>query len=260
LIRYLAILVLLSLAVNDGPSHPNRLQSAKATANGAERLKVVFESLPQDWVAASIRMDTIWTPLHLHGFNNYAFGGPIPPNDFAARSDPSSQVYQAWLGVYTIDGGKDFFRSGNPDLEFSELSRVAELDQRAWLDGMGDPRPLASWRHKPAKSKIIIDGVDRPLFFDDMDSHSDLGSTPTEVSKQLGRPPVERWTGSVDAYHDLVLHCYYSLWYDSAHDVTIILYAVSSSFRDKSGAVHDNRAALDPILLDKMKSIRLHAD
>ena len=221
---------------------------------------MTFESLPVGWVSASIRMDEIWTPLRMHGFNHYAFGGPVPPHEFASRSDPSSEFYQAWLGVYTINGGRELFRSGNEDEEFSQLSRVAELDQRAWLEGMGDPRPLAERKHKPTKTDILIDGAKRPLFLEDMDSHSDLGETSTQVSKQLGRPEAGNWKKVVDPYDNLLLHCYYSFWYDEAHNTTIVIYGVSSSFREKTGTFRDNGPALNPVLVEKMKSILIQGN
>jgi hypothetical protein len=93
------------------------------------------------WIVQSNVMDEIWVPLKLTGVNYFAYGAPVKPNAFAARTDASSPLYQAWFGGYAINGGKEVFATRIKENEFDWFSKFAELDQISWLAAMGDPHP-----------------------------------------------------------------------------------------------------------------------
>jgi len=83
------------------------------------------------------------------------------------------------------------------------------------------------------------------------------GGTP--LSTSLGMPPAFQWQGSLDAFHDVVLHVQGAIWYDPARRVTIIVYAASSSYHTRDGKLHDNGPALDSLLRAAMGRARIVA-
>jgi hypothetical protein len=223
----------------------------------AERIRVVFDSVPKPWVAEENVMDPIWAPLGLHGVNYYLYGGPTAAHAYAARSDPESPLYQAWVGAYVVRGGRAQFASGNEHQSVESARRLAELDQRSWLGATGDPSPLATSHQAFTRDTITIGGVRRTLYRFDMDSHSDLSAGQTPLAHHLGMPPVSSWGNALDPFHPLILHVYCALWRDESRNATIIVYAASSAFTPKSGAARDNGSALDPELRRMMRSARL---
>ena len=224
----------------------------------SSNIKVEFR-LPASWTSQQIVMDPIWQPLGLSGVNFYAFGAPVDDHNFAARSDPRSPLYQAWIGTYVIAGGRERFSTGDSKKNFLQAIQLAEFDQRAWLDGMGDPSPKATFEPPYSTGHIRIEGADHALYSFDMESHSDLGVGTSEMAKELGTPPESDWSKYVSAFHPLTLHVLYSFWYDPHEDVTFAVYGASSSFRDKSGVVHDNGPALHQQLLQIMRSMHVTA-
>jgi len=68
-------------------------------AQAPTRVTVTFGELPAEWTVQQNPMDAIWQPLGLRGVNYYAFGGRVPPNAFAARSDPGSATRRGTKAV-----------------------------------------------------------------------------------------------------------------------------------------------------------------
>jgi hypothetical protein len=205
---------------------------SRATEDGAaleHRLQVHFTDLPATWKAEQQVMDTIWRPLGLRGVNHYAYGAPVPPKKYAARSDPSSALYQAWFGVYTVVGDSAFRLASGKNYAIESLRKLAEYDQRSWLAAMGDPHPLAESDTIVQMQTITIDGVPRTLCLFHMRTHSDLNPGTTPLAQYIGMPPV-RGRQRMPSYHPVVLHGYYVFWYDRKRDATIIAYAASSQF------------------------------
>lgn len=220
-----------------------------------ERHIAIHFDLANGWKRDRNVMDSVWKPLGLRGINDYAFGAPLPPDKFASRSDPSSPLYQAWFGVYTVGGGKTKFANGNPRANLNSAIALTELDQRSWLDSMGDPKPLATSHPNATESALTIDGSSRTIYHFDMDSHSDLTASKTELARYMGMPPKARWQKTLSAFHNLVLHIDYTFWYDAVSDATFVVYGASAALRDKSGALHDN-ATIEPVLKRMMASVK----
>ena len=231
------------------PAHDHDPSDVRAT--------IVLNGLPAGWTAQSVRMDEIWQPLGVRGMNYYAFGKPVSPIGFAARSDPTSPAYQGWLGAYVVAGAGDVMRSRDQSKIRQLLTNLAENDQRAWLAGMGDSAPVATWTRSPHVSSIVIDGVARPLYVGDMHSHSDLSAGVTPLAERMGMPPTASWQDQVTAFHDVVLHVQAAIWYDQLRDVTIVVYGASSAFTSRSGAVRDNGPVLDDSLRHAMQRVRV---
>ena len=232
----------------------------RPVAAQAPRVAVTFGRLPAAWTAQQNRMDEIWRPLGVRGVNYYAFGGPVPPNGFAARSDPSSPLYQAWLGAYVVVGGLDSASAGDTTREAELFAHLAEYDQRSWLAAMGDPAPVADLVGHLRRSQVVIDGGIRSLFVGDMRSHSDLCVPATPLAKGLGMPPAMSWQGRLTPYHDVVLHVQGAVWYDAARRVTIVVYGASAAFTTNAHRMHDNGPALDGLLRHLMRVARVVDD
>jgi hypothetical protein len=229
------------------------------SASAAARIDL--GDLGPDWIVQTHAMDDIWVPLKLTGTNYFAFGAPVKPNTFAARSDPASPLYQAWFGGYAINGGKHVFAKGVKAKEFDWFAKFAELDQASWLGAMGDPRPNAKWLHHSKPQTIHIDGEARTLYIATMVSDSDVSESSdhtTELAKSIGMPqklasgPVQ-----VKPFHPLTVKGLYAFWYDSKRDMVFVVYAVASTFKDSTGGWHDNYPLLADRFRDMMQKVKV---
>lgn len=215
--------------------------------------------LPPGWISNQEVMDEHWQALKLTGVNYFAFGAPAPPNHFAARSDPRSNLYQAWFGCYAVKGGRELFDHADRAAQYQWVSKLAEYDQVSWLEAMGDPKPIAKWIEHSKPMSILIDGKPRVLYEATMVSHSDfshLGPKATALAKSMGMPDVMT-LAAVRPFHPITLRGQYSFWYDSVRDRTFVAYAVSSSFTDANGSTHDNTQALASTLRKLLEGIKI---
>lgn len=231
--------------IGQPPQSPKPAAQPKAT---------ISFHLSQGWTEENNVMDSIWKPLGLHGVNHYAFGGPANGKLFASRSDPASPLYQAWLGAYTVTGGRNLFASADENANIKSVLQLAELDQKSWLGAMGDPAPLATSALSNTVSTIEIDGAQRRIYSFDMESHSDLSESGTDLAKAIGMPPAAYWKPMVNEFHPVTLHIQYTFWYDARRNSTIVLYGASAAFRSKNGEIHDNRPALSSALLTMIRT------
>jgi hypothetical protein len=232
-----------------GQQHPQQAVAPHAQVRDGDYLtnhiEVSFAPLPSPWVSEQNVMDPIWKALGHKGVNFYAYGGPSKGHDFAARSDPDSPLYQAWFGAYVIDAGKAIFGARDKDWACRAFSDLGEYDQRSWLEAMGDPHALAASVERKSFSTIPIAGSERAACSFEMKTHSDLGPGATPLGNHLGMPPAQKWQDRLTAFHDLTLHVVGAWWYDSRHDIAIIVYSASSKFTDQRGITKDNGPALE---------------
>jgi hypothetical protein len=210
---------------------------------------VTFGQLPAEWAIQQNVMDPVWASLGIQGVNYYAFGAPVAPNNFSARSDPTSHLYQAWLGAYVVVGGLDSASATDENHQRDLIANLAANDQRAWLSAMGDPAPVAEVVGQLRRSQITIDGGVRSFFTGEMRSHSDLSVGSTPLAMHLGMPPATSWQTQLAPFHDVMLHVQAAVWFDAARHVTIVVYSASSSFETKALVTHDN----GPMLNDSLR-------
>ena len=222
-------------------------------AQAPTRVSVTFGQLPAEWTVQQNPMDEIWQPLGMRGVNYYAFGGRVPPNNFAARSDPASSLYQAWLGAYVVTGGLDSASASDAARQGELFAHLAAYDQRSWLAAMGDSAPVADLIGQLRRSQIVIDGGVRSLFVADMRSHSDLSVATTPLAQSLGMPAGTSWQAQLGPFHDVILHVQGAVWYDAGRHVTMVVYGASSAFTTKARVVHDNGPVLDDSLRSFMR-------
>jgi hypothetical protein len=126
----------------------------------------------------------------------------------------------------------------------ARILNLAEYDQRAWLDGMGDEAPVAKALKSDRTETIDIGGAQHVVYEQDMDSHRDISNGDSPIAKKLGMPPENERAG-LKPFHDLVLHTALVPWYDKKRNVTILVYWVTARYRDANGRVHDGSAPLD---------------
>jgi predicted amidohydrolase YtcJ len=223
----------------------------------AQQVDVRFDPLPSEWVTEQYVMDPIWEPLGYKGVNYYAYGRPQSGKSVATRSDPSSSLYQAWLGAYVIVGGKSVFGSGEKDAQCAAFVKLAEYDQKSWLAAMGDPHPLAESSATRNFLTIPIDGSERTGCSLEAATHSDLSSAETSLAKHMGIPPEAEWMDRVSAFHDVDLHVVGAWWYDPHRDISVIVYTASSRFKNRAGLVKDNDLAIATSLRQIMQQAKL---
>jgi len=223
----------------------------------AKQVRASFDPLPAEWMTEQNVMDPIWEPLGYKGVNYYAYARPQSGKSFAARSDPSSSLYQAWLGAYVIVGGKSVFGSGEKDAQCAAFVKLAEYDQKSWLSAMGDPHPFAESSATRNFLAIPIDGSVRTGCSLEAVTHSDLSSADTPLAKHMGMPPELEWKDRVSAFHDVDLHVVGAWWYDPHRDISVIVYTASSRFKDRAGLVKDNDPAIATSLRQAMRQTRL---
>jgi hypothetical protein len=229
-----------------------------AAAESPQGLIPRFNTLPPGWVAQRCQpMDRIWAPLGVKGTNYYSFGGPAKASDtYSARSDPSSWLYQAWFGVYIIAGRASWF-AADGTVSFSDLSRLVQRDQNAWLSAMGDAHPETSCAATEKLEPLEIAGKTRPLIKATLRSHSDLNSGKTGLAEALGMPKPEQWNRDLDPYHDILLTGLLSTWYEPAENATIVVYASAAGYRTKHGRTVDYFPSLQKDLLSMMRRVEL---
>lgn len=223
--------------------------------------RVNFDSLPPGWMAKQLNvMDGIWQPLGVRGVNYYSYGAPTQQGSYAARSDPDSPLYQAWLGAYVVVGALDSASADSSAAQQRWVVALAERDQRSWLQAMGDPSPQAQTILPLHLAEARIAGAPRRVFEGEMKSHSDLSAAGTPLATAVGMPPELDWMRDLVPFHDVVLHVQAAVWYDRARHVTIIVYAASSQFRTKDGKLSDNGPRLDPVLRAAMGRVHVVSD
>jgi hypothetical protein len=234
---------------------------ALSTHCASAEARIDLGDLGPDWIVQTNVMDEIWTPLKLTGINYFAYAAPTKPNAYAARSDASSPLYQAWFGGYAINGGKEVFANGVSSKEFAWFARFAELDQATWLAAMGDPHPSARWVRHSKPQTIQIAGEARALYIGTMASDSDVSEASdhmTELAKSIGMP-VKLTLGStpVAPFHPLTIQGLYAFWYDSKRDMVFVVYAVAGAFRDSAGQWHDNYPSLAAKFRKMMRNVQI---
>ncbi|HEV2594629.1 MAG TPA: hypothetical protein VGU01_05450 [Sphingomicrobium sp.] len=175
----------------------------------------VLPPLPAGWIQKTAIMDDVWKSIGFTGTNAYAFAGPAGPTGYASREDPASPAYQAWLGAYVAKAPRGRMISTD------EAMRLAEADQRAWLQAMGDPRPLAQAVRPHCRDLRLRGPVEICIFT--MRTHSDLGSTATPLSQKLGHPPASPPDGA-PAYPLLKLCVTMRVSFDARRRINLVAY------------------------------------
>jgi hypothetical protein len=230
-------------------------------ANGAA---VVLATIPNGWTKPfKLAMNDIWKDLHLQGVSYFTFGGPQGAKSYSTRADFRSSRYQAWMGVYAVDARQNVFGHDNALINRSsalfirEFARLAEHDQKAWLQNAGDPSPEAKFTRFRQAGTLRIDGADRAVFEGTMESHSDLSLSEKGVASLLGRPKPSYWTPHLSAYHRVTLHGFYVPWYAPRSQTVFVAYANGTSFQTTSGESIDYGPALRPELQSMLEGVRI---
>lgn len=247
----------LLLTIAPGLSWSVNKQAAPASGEDILRtIDVDFGPLPIGWVKETNIMDPIWGPMGLSGVNYYAYAGPPRAGARAGRLDTNSPAYQAWFGVYVIAlPAGAHARVDSIDTAI----RLADLDQRSWLQAMGDPQPLGlvDAEHH-ARGSIRVDGRTVPLFVYAGKSHSDVGAVHTPLRQHLNDDDATSWQSFVAPFHDVLLHGNFAFFTDTRRGVAVIIYSAAPSFHDKNGKQHDLYKPLKAEFLSLMRSVRLN--
>lgn len=223
-----------------------------------DTVAVVFSPFSSAWVASlKNEMNEIWETAKVRGVNYYTFAGPRSVlHSFSERSDPLSPYYQAWVGAYVIRGA-DGSTPADPEALARELTT---LDQRSWLDAMGDPHPLAELDVLKNIGTISIDGRSWPLWHITYRSHSDLSSDPrSQLARLVGMPSKSSWPSGLAAFHDVTLDGNLAWEIDAQRKVMVLVYEVSASYPGQPTLSDNTRHRLDAELLRMMSSAKLQS-
>jgi hypothetical protein len=230
----------------------------------ADGAAVVLGTIPNGWTKPfKLAMNDIWKDLHLQGVNYFTFGGPQGAKSYSTRADFRSSRYQAWMGVYAVDARQNVFGRDNALINRSsalfirELARLAEHDQKRWLQNAGDPSPKANFTRFREAGTLRIAGADRAVFEATMESHSDLSLSEKGVATLLGRPKPSYWTPHLSAYHNVTLHGFYVPWYDPRSQTVFVAYANGASFQTTSGESIDYAPILRAELRRMLEGVRI---
>jgi hypothetical protein len=166
--------------------------------------------------------------------------------------NPASPYYQAWIGGYAV---KAAGRQQPPELE--HLIRVlTTLDQRSWLEAMGDAHPLAELDTLEISGVIVIDGARWPLWRIAFHSHSDLpAGQASPLARLLGVPPESERLG-VPPFQGVVLRGRIAGHFDFVHQVAILIYEVLADPPRNSRSPEEQRR-LDAELVNSMTRARV---
>lgn len=223
-----------------------------------DTVAVVFGPFSSAWVAPLKNdMNEIWETAKVRGVNYYTFAGPQSLlHSFSERSDPLSPYYQAWVGAYVIRG-PDGSAPADPEALARELTT---LDQRSWLEAMGDPHPLAELDVLKNTGTIPIDGRSWPLWHITYRSHADLSSDPrSQLARLVGMPSKSLWPAGLAAFHDVTLDGNLAWEIDAQRKVMVLVYEVSASYPGQPTLSDDTRHRLTDEMLRMMSSAKLHS-
>jgi hypothetical protein len=230
----------------------------------ADGATVALAVIPRGWTKPfKLAMNDIWKDLHLEGVNYFTFGGPQGLASYSSRADFRSPRYQAWMGVYVVDARRNVFGRDNalinrePALIIHELARLAEHDQKAWLQSAGDPSPKAECTQFRRTGTLRIAGANRTVFEATMESHSDLSSSEKGVATLLGRPKASYWAPHLSPYHNVTLQGLYVPWYDPVSQTVFVAYGNASSFNTNLGEAIDYGPALRTELERMLAGVRI---
>lgn len=221
-----------------------------------------FNYLPSKWSPMfKQNMTSAWQKLNIKGINYFTLGKPGFLKGYVSRSDVKSKYYQAWFGTYIIQATNNVFTTPNLKINESALAgimeygKVAEHDQIAWLDAMGDKSPFAKSISFNPIEKIEIDGTVVQFFEGIIESHSDLTDKSTSLARLLGMPKSKKWDDNVTANHNITLKGIYGIWYNEADRTIKIVYGCGSIVHLKDGQTVDNYLLLKDELLRMAKNV-----
>lgn len=206
--------------------------------------------------------------------NNYWTFGPPTYIGNSSRFDPTSDLYQAWFGIYTHVGtnGKIFGMTKNePDIGI--LKRLAEVDQEFWLKAYGDQNPFARLTKFEPRGKIKVDGHEAWLYYGEIDSHSDVGGsgkgyegvygivrsnrfTSTEkTDARLFIPSPLLWEPHVTEHHRINLKGFFTVV--PVDNATACIYLNGAEYMDNGRKHHDTWRELGRDALEMIQAVKL---
>jgi len=167
-----------------------------ASMNYLNRENALAPYVPEKepWQLTIVRMDYVWLPLGAHGTNYYYL---VPDG----RYDSESKYYQAWFGIYWIDG-----KWGVHDEELikQDIYRFAIVDQNFWLAQHGDPNPYTDIYAEIEFKQIEVNGVSGWFMHGSMITHSDVAK---------------------EHYREIIITGFFFVAYFRKYDKTAIVYA-----------------------------------
>jgi hypothetical protein len=237
-----------------------RVGSAVAHRRSAAREEVnrftVTADVADGWLPIlRTDMDDAWKPVGQRGLNYFTFAAP--ESAFApcsAREDPTSQRYQAWLGIYVVELGD----RPAPDGEEALLKFADGLlrhDQLRWLRTMEDPDPQASVAARTRTDEVILEGRHLPIYEGEVQTHSDLGRGTSRIAGLLGYP--SDFERHVDAHHPLSLEGFVTFWSDPGRRAIFVAYGNGVRFKNRAGTEVRTYPALRPELIRMLESVRV---
>ena len=162
------------------------------------REKALLPSLPENvspWALTVVKMDYVWLPIGAHGTNYYYL---VP----GGRENSSSQYYQAWFGIYWING--KWYSEEDIALVKDYIYKFAVVDQNFWLSTHGDPEPYTAVKEEEQFVRYTVNGVEGWLMIGSMYTHSDVAA---------------------EGYREISIKGFFFVVYFVKYDKTAIVYA-----------------------------------
>jgi hypothetical protein len=205
--------------------------------------------------------------------NNYWTIGPPTQTGNSSRFDPTSNLYQAWFGIYThvgVDGKQFGLKDNEPDIEL--LKRLAEVDQDFWLKAYGDPNPFSRLTKFESRGHLLVDGNKAWLYYGEMHSHSDVGFKGRGYEKAYGRVRAEKfdldtaskaslfipnpqlWSNYVNSYHPINLKGFFTVI--PFERSTVCIYLNGAEYQDNNKKHYDTWPLLERDALALIKSVK----
>lgn len=157
--------------------------------------------VPRDahpWELTIVKMDYVWLPLGAHGTNYYY----LVPGE---RGNPNSKYYQAWFGVYWVDG--KWYSEEDISIVKDAIYKFAIIDQNFWLAQHGDPNPYTAVKSEEEFKRYEVNGIEGWLMIGSMYTHSDVAE---------------------EGYKNISIKGFFFVAYFPEYDKTAIVYACTS--------------------------------
>lgn len=209
-----------------------------------------FEYISDNWYPPfELSMDEIWSMQGINraGTNYYMLPKPTSPYLCSSRFIPTTNYFQSWTGLYTIEDNENgTYAIQNGELNGEKIIALSIADQNAWLMSLGLNNPEVS----------IDNSVDISITEKEIDSkkgwkltgrlisNADVGKNNPNDNEDLLNIPSECWNEKVDSYQQVYLNLMGYVWYTPETKELNVAYSNTCEFVDIDNVAYNNNSII----------------
>ncbi len=216
--------------------------------NGTEHVKKglidpSFGLITENWISQvnKMSMTSIWQNegIDLEGNNYYFLPVPKSPYPCSARFFPTSDYFQSWFGMYTInDNSGGTYALSDDELNETEILKLGLADQKAWLinfAGLDTPSVYIDSTTSVTKERIIIDSQSGWKITARLGTNVDVGdNNPTDIP-EIALIKKEYWENEIKGYQQVFVDVFLFVWYAPENKELNVAYFNGVEYLSKDG-------------------------